>query len=265
MSRVLLKKGTIQLMIRNLIIALAFGGAAAAMAAPAFADDFCSDRPGQAVYACTIGKGNIQAESSLYEGSFVKGASLNQFGDTTLKYGLTDKIDLEVSLPLADELNVGKSHVWGVGDLTVASKIQLPWAGVTLMPFITAPTASAHMGTGTWEGGFAAPVAYTLSSKLTLNLSPAFTVVQNDNGRGQHVNSSDVINLSYAVAPKWTLVSEVAASYDLGGTDGVRANYWADEAVAYQFAKTLQLDAGVNVGLNRYTPNQIYVGVSKRF
>jgi len=42
--------------------------------------------------------------------------------------------------------------------------------------------------------------------------------------------------------------------------------YTADVAVAYLLTATTQLDAGVDVGLNRYAPNlQLYTGISHRF
>jgi hypothetical protein len=258
-------------MIRNLIIALAITGSMAAIASPAFADDLCSDRPGQGVSSCTVPAGHIQTETSLYQGSFINGSSVNQFGATTLKYGVTSKIDLEVGFSGAEEVNYGRTHTWGNGDLFIGGKIELlnSFAQVSLAPYFKAPIASAGLGNGAWEGGFAAPISYSLSKKLTLNLSPAISVVQDevgpDAGHGVHVQTSQVVNLTYALTPKLSASTEVAAAYDFQGVDGAKAQYWSDVSAAYLLTPKLQLDTGVNVGLNRYTPNQVYVGVTKRF
>ena len=47
---------------------------------------------------------------------------------------------------------------------------------------------------------------------------------------------------------------------------GTTKQYSLDGAVAYVPFSNIQFDAGVNIGLNRFTPGaQLYAGVSRRF
>jgi hypothetical protein len=62
-----------------------------------------------------------------------------------------------------------------------------------------------------------------------------------------------------------TLYAELWGDWNFDPS-GVRRPYSADAAMSYGVTLNLQLDAGVNAGLDRYTPAaQVYIGVSQKF
>lgn len=74
-----------------------------------------------------------------------------------------------------------------------------------------------------------------------------------------------LVNLGRTLSPRLTAYAELwtARNYDPTGT--VR-QYSLDGALAYALSPRLQIDAGLNFGLNRATPDlQLYGGFSTRF
>src|SRR5471032_1283296 len=62
----------------------------------------CPDRPGKGTSPCTLDSGHFQLEVDAYDGSFAhSGGVTTDFTvllNPTLKYGLSDTIDIEASL-----------------------------------------------------------------------------------------------------------------------------------------------------------------------
>ena len=79
------------------------------------------------------------------------------------------------------------------------------------------------------------------------------------------MNHIEVVNVGYSLPANVTVSGEVWGDWNYDPSGTVR-QYSADVAVAWQMRKDLQLDGGLNFGLNRQTPGvQAYVGVSQRF
>ena len=161
------------------------------------------------------------------------------------------------------------SRADGAGDLVVRSKVNLfgnegGAAAMALIPYVKLPTAARTLGNNQVEGGLIVPVSLTLPAGFALTVMPEIDVLRNNNDSGKHVNFTGVVNLGYTVSKRWTVFAEL---YSAVGTDAhTPPVYTADAAVAFLLTDTIQLDAGVNVGLNRTAPNlQLYTGVSQRF
>ena len=74
-----------------------------------------------------------------------------------------------------------------------------------------------------------------------------------------------MINLGVSLPRNFTLYGELWGDWNFDPA-GVIRQYSADAAIAYGVTPYLQLDAGANFGLNRYTPgSRPYVGVSQKF
>jgi hypothetical protein len=137
---------------------------------------------------------------------------------------------------------------------------------VALDPFVKIPTATRKLGNGKVEGGLVVPVAIPLGQgPLTLSLDPELDLLADDDRRGRHLATQQVVNLGLQVNDKLGVSAELwgEREWDPAGT---RTQVSADGAVAYLVSSSLQLDGGVNLGLNRRTPDvELYTGVSARF
>ncbi len=239
---------------------------------------FNSDRPTKSNSPVTVDAGHFQYETDLfsYTHSNAGGVSSRLYTilDPVLKVGLTDRVDLELQfngynwfntrVPGGPKISSGS----GAGDLVVRVKINLfgneGGAAMALIPYVKAPTASRNIGNGQTEGGVIAPLSVPLPWDFTLVVMPEVDVLKNANDNGRHFNFSQLIGISHPIGPKVTVYGEL---YSALGTDKrTPAVYTLDGAVSYALTDTVQLDAGVNVGLNRNAPNlQVYTGVSQRF
>jgi Putative MetA-pathway of phenol degradation len=260
------------------------GGAIAAAvlwsAAAAAADEqpICADRPGKATATCTAPAGHWQIETGLADWTLDRSAGARDtalvLGETTIKYGLTDRSDIEVDVTPYERATsrVGGTHVSasGFGDLTIMYKHELARGGaavqVTAMPFVKAPTANHSLGNGKWEGGLLLPIGYAMpKSPLSIALTPELDWAADGNGQGHHVAMAQVASLGWQATDKLNLSAEIWGLWDWDPA-GTTRQASADGAVAYLASKDVQLDAGANFGLNRATADvELYAGVSKRF
>lgn len=267
---------------------MAAGAAAVlALAGPAMADegtlrDLCPDRPTKGTGSCTVDRGHVQLEADIFAGGWDRqgGVSNDSFTwlNPTLKYGLTDNIDVEVNLPPLVQVRSHDSATGttdsrsGAGDLYLRLKANLTgnrgegW-DVAIEPFLKAPTAHAPIGNGAWEGGVLVPLVRNLNDRWSIDITPELDVVEDGAGDGRHLAAAGSVGLTRAMGAGVSLTGELwtATDFDPAGTTH---QYSADFAVAWvpPGHPNLQFDTGVNLGLNRETDDvEAYVGVAKRF
>ena len=239
----------------------------------------CTDRPTKSNYACTVDTGHFQYESDIVNGSFLRlnGVITDTYlvVNPTLKYGLTSNIDLEANL---SPVEIVRTHdtagddrtIAGVSDLYLRLKYEFlneEGGGLeaAILPYVKAPTARPGIGNGVVEGGAIMPVNYKLTSILTLTIDPEVDFFKDSNGGGRHVNTAQLINLGVSLPENITLYGELWGDWNFDPAGTVK-QYSADVAIAYGVTNYLQLDAGLNFGLNRFTPGvQAYLGISQKF
>jgi len=239
----------------------------------------CTDRPTKSNYACTVDEGHFQYESDVVNGSFLRlnGVTTDTWLilNPTLKYGVAPNVDVEANFSPLEIVrthdNLGNSQtLTGVSDLYVRMKYEFlnPDGGnlqATILPYVKAPTAQIGIGNGAVEGGLIMPVNYEINSKLTLTTVPEVDFFKDAIGSGRHVNTVQLINLGISLPDSFTLYGELWGDWNFDPL-GTTRQYSADTALAYGVTPYLQLDVGLNVGLNKYTPGaQAYVGVSQKF
>ena len=266
----------------NRLSSIAFAGLAIALAAsqPAQAQDddsICADRPGKAYSNCTTPAGHWQVETDLYHQAFQttpdQRSRLTIFTSPVLKYGLSDTIDVQAAITPWQTLRTRERATGdtftqrGPGDLTLQAKFALSKT-LTLMPFVTAPTARQGLGNGGWGGGLRAPIQFDLPAKgWTLSLTPELDIVKDGDRGGDHLQHIEVIGVNKDMGRGVTLRVEAWGqwNYDPAG-ESDQASVDLEFAWIPPMLKTVQLDAQVNVGLTRDTPDtQFVVGISKRF
>ena len=249
--------------------------------APGALRPLCPDRPSKGTSACTVDQGHLQLETDLFNGTWDRSGGVSTdtylFTNPTLKFGVTDAFDIEANIvPYAQvrtvDHNAGTSSTAsGVGDLYLRGKLDFAGnhggnLGLAVEGFVKAPTAPLGVGDGAWEGGALVPFSYSLPHGWSLGVTPEADVVLNASGAGRHLALLLPVGLSHAVGPLLGTVEVwTAQDFDPSGTG---RQYSLDFAAAWQPAKApdLQIDGGVNLGLNSATPDvQVYVGLARRF
>ncbi len=247
--------------------------------APARAEDapkpICADRPSKGTSPCTDDAGHWQVEVDEFDVTRNRSGGVTTdttvFASTNFKYGVTDRLDLEFNItPLQTQsVSNGGGRTSGFGDVTARAKFALIPGdnAISLLPSLKLPTAGAGLGNGAVEGGLTVPISLALPGKVTLTLDPEVDALKDSTGSGRHASYALAVGASRA------LTSTVTGSVELwGGQDqdpgGHVTQASFDLGLAWIPAKmqTLQLDGGVNVGLNHATPGaEVYVGISRRF
>jgi hypothetical protein len=254
------------------LLAVAAGGAQAQEAR-----DLCANRPGRGSPPCVLDTGRFQVEVGLIDATHDKQAGVTTdtllAGDLALRFGVTPTGEAELAwspyIHVRDSSAGGSSS--GYGDLTLAWRQSLrnpDGSGVSaaVQPFIVAPVGKAGFGAGAWQGGVVLPVSVALPHGFGLGLTPQVAVVRNQNHDGAHLAWTGVIGLSRPVGPV-TLGTEVYVNYD-DDPAGHATSETLDLSAAWTPAalKDVQLDIGLNTGLNRQTPDyEAYAGIARRF
>jgi Putative MetA-pathway of phenol degradation len=245
----------------------------------AHADDLgpiCPDRPGKGTSPCTLAAGHAQVELGLFDESFQRRSGVTtdtgNAGALLAKFGVSASMDVEAGMALYQFQRVhdstGNMTASGVGDLFLRSKFNpLSDGGAysfVLAPYLKLPTAGGGLGNGAVEGGLVAPMSYDLGSNWSLAMTPEADALLNASGSGHHANLVDVVGLGRGFG-NLTLGAEVWTSQNLDPA-GTVSQYSFDLDAAYLTDSDTQLDGGVNLGLNRATPDlEIYFGISRRF
>jgi Putative MetA-pathway of phenol degradation len=254
------------------------------LTAPTWADDLgpiCPDRPGKGTSPCTLAAGHAQIELGLFDESFQRRSGVTidsgNAGAVLAKYGAGDNWDVEAGMALYQFQRVhdasGTVTASGVGDLFLHAKYN-PLSGApenesspfafVLDPYIKLPTAVGGLGNGAVEGGLVAPMSYDLGGNWSLAMTPEADALLNASGGGHHANLVDVLGLGKSFGPL-SLGVEAWTSQNLDPA-GTVSQYSFDMDAAFLIGNDTQLDGGVNLGLNKATPDmEIYFGVSRRF
>lgn len=252
---------------------------AAGLAGAARADDdaLCGDRPGKAHANCTVPAGRFQLESDLYDQSWMKAqgqdTTVTIYTSPVLKYGVTDKVDVEVGLIPYQTTRIRDLATWeaitqgGVGDLDFAAKFAVT-KQITIMPFVNAPTATGGQGEGGWSGGVRAPMQFQLPAKgWTVSFNPELSATPNEQTSGAHLTHVETVSLNKDVGHGVNLGAELWGQWDYdpaGHTSQASLDLLA--AWVPPQMKSVQLDAQVSIGLNHATPDtQLIFGLTKRF
>lgn len=244
--------------------------------------DLCADRPTKGTSACTVEPGRWQLEADLFNGAFERrhGVTTDTWlaANPTLKLGITDRLDLEANLP---PVEIVRTHdrgagtdtsVNGIGDLVLRAKYALVGNGgaalaIAIAPYIKLPTARHAIGNGAVEGGLLLPVSANLPAGFSLNLVTEADVLANDQGGGRHLQTVNLAGVTHPVGGGVNASAELWSQVDFDPA-GRSTQVSLDLGLAWipKSQPNLQLDGGVNLGLNRATPGvQVYAGVSRRF
>jgi hypothetical protein len=248
--------------------------------------EFASDRPDITESPFTVDAGHIQFETNLFgytrSRPDANGTVTDTygFGETNIRIGLTSQSELNL---VWQPYGIVRTHATdpqestrssGISGLTLRTKINL-WGNDTyekpgatalgLLPYVTLPTDRGNgISPDAVEGGFILPFSIKMTDKFDLGLNAGIDVIRNDDTTGYHPEYFTSASLSYNWTEQLSTYYEVAArtgTHDPRGDIVIVAT-----GFAYQFAKNLQIDAGVNFGVTAAAdPINPFVGFTARF
>lgn len=221
----------------------------AALAAPAFADDFVPGRPGNTESPISAPAGRWQVETEI--GSTAHGSGSKSWSalQSDIRYGIADGWDTEaIFSPYVGEDADGDRES-GFGDTTLRLRhtfMEQEGNGpaFALIGFVTLPTATNHQGDGAVEGGLIGTGTFSLRDHDGVTYTAGAGTVS-DHG----AYKSDVfggVNLTHQFTDKIAAYGELFADSSEGQTAStfdVGATYLCDDHT--------QLDAGVDLGVTR--------------
>jgi hypothetical protein len=242
--------------------------------------DLCPDRPGLNTPACTVEPGRVVAELGLGDWTHEKDASSITdtvvAGDALLRVGLTDRLEAQLGwaayghVRTKDRLTGAVTKQAGVGDMLVGFKWNLrnpdgSGLSVALLPSVMLPTGGSAIGAGDWGAGLVVPVSYDLGHGLSLALSPELDAAVDGDGKGRHLAYGAAAGMGLAISKDLSGAIEAQLIRD-DDPDGHVTQALAGLSFGWKPTDDMQLDVGVNVGLNQNSPDrELYVGVVRRF
>jgi hypothetical protein len=253
---------------------LLLAAAPASFAAPT--REMTTDRPDVTESPYTIDPGYRQIELSFAEYSRdtqdgVRGREW-AVAPLNLRIGLTPSAEVQLMFDpwrRSETRNLATGatgSISGRGDFTVRSKINL-WGddgegtAFAIMPFVGFPTGARGIRAQGVEGGLVLPFAASLPAGWDVSAMSEIDWVRNDRDDGYAVQALHSASFGHA------LTKDVGAYLELTATTGQGPAQWTfDAGATYAVTSELQLDAGVNLGLNRAAGDvTIFAGIARRF
>ena len=238
---------------------------AAATGAESARREMATDRPDITESAFSVVRGMWQVEAEAVSVSRDDGLTSVLWGATNIKYGLTERIDLQWVTPGWLEAEDGPD---GWTDSDVRLKINLcgqeddaPVA-VALLPFVKLPVASGGLGNGHWEGGLAIPMAATRTGAVDLAWMVQGDVLRKETGGGWTGEFTLTATAGTAIAGNLSGFVEAVAVLPLEGATA----WYANGGLVHALSDDWVLDCGVNLGLNEAAVAwRFFAGTSFRF
>ena len=237
------------------------------------------DRPDETESPYTVDAGHYQLEMDFANYAY------NQTDSTTtrawnvapfnLRIGLLNQLEMDLIFDSylhvhTDDRIAGTSTTQsGAGDFTTRLKINL-WgddSGKTafaLLPFVTFPTATDHLGDNAVEGGMILPLAVKLPDDFDLSLETAASYKKYNDGGGYHEEFIASASVDHNLIGKLSGYVEFYSDFSTESHFGWIGT--ADAGLEFLVTKNIQLDCGCNFGVThaaeQYNP---FAGITVRF
>jgi hypothetical protein len=251
-------------------------------AAPAGAQalrDFCPDRPGLGTPPCTIDPGHADVEIGLADWTLdqdrgMRSDDLN-FGETLVRVGLNHDLEAQIGWTAlgVERLRDPSGSVRraaGTGDLFLGLKQNLlhpdgSGFSAALLPFVTLPTGTGPLRSGTWGAGLLAPLSYSLPHGVQLSFTAEADAAPDGDGHGRHFAYDGVLGLEVDLTKEAGMTFELAGFRDEDPA-GSSERLVGAVSLAWKPRPELQLDAGVVIGLaGQASDLGLSFGISRRF
>jgi hypothetical protein len=242
--------------------------------------DFCPDRPGLGTPPCTIDAGRAAVELGLADWTLERSPEARvdtvEAGQLLVRFGLNESLEAQIGWTAfghvreRDRVGGSVARTSGVGDVTVALRQNLAnpdgsGLSAAVMPYATLPTGNDAIGAGDWTAGLLVPLSYELGGDVQLGLTGRVEAAADEDRDGRHLAYGGVAGLSLPLSKALEATFEVAATRD-NDPSGHATEWLAGLSAGWMAQDDLQLDAGVNIGLDSTAADlQLYLGIAKRF
>jgi hypothetical protein len=265
---------------RRILVGLAALGHSPAAAQAEALRDFCPDRPGLGTPPCTVDSGHVAVELGLADWTLDRSPESRtdtiEAGQWLVRAGLTDSLEAQLGWTAfghvreRDRVTGSVARASGIGDVTVALRQNLAnpdgsGFSAAVMPYATLPTGNEAIGAGEWTAGLLLPLSYDLGGGVQLGVTAQVEAAADSDRDGRHLAYGGVAGLALPLSDALGVTVEIAAGRD-NDPSGHATEWLAGFSAGWMAAEGLQLDAGVNVGLDSTAPDlQLYLGVARRF
>ncbi|KMS61461.1 transporter [Sphingobium baderi] len=259
-----------------LLAALAIGSGARAQEER----EFCADRPGIGTPACTMAPGRVQVELGLGDWTREKDAAARtdsvELGEALVRVGVTGSMEAQIGWTAfghvreKDRITGAVTKDSGVGDVTLAIRQNLrnpdgSGFSVAVMPYVTLPGGGRAIGAGDWGAGLLLPMSFDLGSGLSLEVMGEMDAAVDEDRDGRHPAYGGVLGLGFDVGEAVSAMVEASVLRDEDPA-GHATEALAGLSLTWQPSDAMQIDIGLNAGLNRDSPDsEVYLGISRRF
>ncbi len=255
------------------VLALVLGNSGTAAAE--FRRELSTDRPDKTESPYTVEAGRVQLEIDLFNyGRTTVAAGATDFemrsysSSINAKAGLWRAADLQVILGWERATVEGGAETEGVSDPVLRLKLNLIGNdggkyALGVMPYVVVPVGAEEVSSDSWQGGLIVPVAIDLGRSFGLGLMQEMDLVANVDADGRHWEYVASATLARDLSEKLGAYFELFQSVSLAGKQT-----WVptlDAGLTLALGPNVQLDGGVNVGLNRHGEDfNPFVGLSVR-
>ncbi len=249
---------------------------------PQWLREMSTDRPDKTESPYTVDAGHFQIEMDFVSYSYDKH---NPARDGTIvrtwniapinfKVGLLNHVDAQFIVQPHTYVHTsdpaaGVSKQRGFNDFITRVKFNL-WGNdggdtaFALMPYVKLPTNQDQLGNRSVEGGLIAPFALELPAGWGMGLMPQIDIVRDTTSSGYHPEFVSTITFGHDIVGALAGYAEFFNSVSTErGADWVAT---VDLGLTYALTKSLQLDAGINIGVTRAADDwNPFIGLSWRF
>lgn len=240
--------------------------------------DLSPDRPDVTESAYTVDAGHCQLEMDFFNFTYNKADGTTtkawDVGDFNFKVGVLNNVDFQMVYD--NYLNVhtqdssgNSTSQSGFGDFTARLKVNL-WgddSGKTafaLLPYVTFPTSTDHLGNNEVEGGVIFPLAVSLPHDFDLSMETGVSVIENDDNDGYHEEFILSASLDHPIIGNLSGFVEFASNLTTESHAGWIGT--VDTGLEYLVTKNIQLDLDCYFGVTHAAPDfNPFAGITWRF
>ena len=267
----------------TMVVAIGLFAIGANPASAEFKRDLSTDRPDKTESPYTVEKGRFQFELQPFSLAFRNNDVNDSIREITrsvdfgglVKFGVSDNIDVQLLLMYTGESHWLEYKSSGGGEwfeddtLGGGSKFPTTWFGdplirvkinlkgnddgssvFALMPYVSIPIGADEATSDNWEGGLIVPAGFAINEKTGAGVMVEFDYVSDEGGDGHHLelvtSATTAVDVSRIIG--WYV--ELFQSVDLAGNQPWVPTF--DTGLTFAIGENVQLDLGVNLGLNRY-------------
>ncbi|CAN5299130.1 hypothetical protein BH11CYA1_BH11CYA1_22340 [soil metagenome] len=220
-----------------------------------------TDRPTITPAPFVVPVNYIQAENGLALRKEHQGRSFNT-PQTLVRLGVLPRLELRLTVPNYYLINSGETHISGVSDISVGTKIQAgPLPGkidLAIIPGFTIPAGSKSVTTGAVDPFIQFTASRSISKNWTvgsaqsifLQTEEAETQAQGVTSTKKNVIYQPTLVVFRKLGPHADLFSEYAGNF----TKGKLSDQIFDAGAVWRFRRNQQLGIRAGVGLTKASP-----------